>query len=83
MLPYEHDGAEARAVIGWIAQQPWSDGRVGMYGSGYSAFAAWAAAKRAGGTQGDRDLLGDRAGHRCTDARQRVLNFVRIAGRTK
>lgn len=46
LAPYEHDGDDARAVIEWIAGQPWSDGRVGMYGSGYSAFAAWAAAKR-------------------------------------
>lgn len=45
VLPFERDGTEARAVIAWIARQPWSDGRVGMYGSGYSAFAAWAAAK--------------------------------------
>jgi len=45
-VPYEHDGDDARAVIAWIAQQSWSDGHVGMYGTGYSAFAAWAAAKR-------------------------------------
>jgi putative CocE/NonD family hydrolase len=45
-VPYEHDGEDARAVIEWIAKQPWSDGRVGMYGSGYSGFTAWAAAKR-------------------------------------
>ena len=44
--PYEHDGDDARAVIAWIARQPWSDGRVGMYGDGYSAFTAWATAKR-------------------------------------
>jgi len=44
--PYEHDGADARAVIDWIAKQPWSDGRVGMYGSGYSGFTPWAALKR-------------------------------------
>jgi len=44
--PYEHDGDDARAVIDWIAHEPWSDGRIAMYGSGYSAFAAWAAAKR-------------------------------------
>jgi uncharacterized protein len=43
--PLQHDGDDARAVINWIAKQPWSDGRVGMYGEGYSAFAAWAAAK--------------------------------------
>ena len=45
VLPFERDGDQAREVIAWIAHQPWSDGRVGMYGSGYSAFAAWAAAK--------------------------------------
>ncbi len=43
--PYEHGGDDARSVIDWIAEQKWSDGGVGMYGSGYSAFAAWAAAK--------------------------------------
>ena len=47
VAPYEHDGDDARAVIDWIVKQPWSDGRVAMYGSGYSGFAAWAAAKRA------------------------------------
>jgi uncharacterized protein len=46
VIPYQHDGEDARAVIEWIAKQPWSDGRVGMYGNGYSGFAAWAAAKR-------------------------------------
>lgn len=46
LVPYEHDGDDARAVIAWIARQKWSNGSVGMYGSGYGAFAAWAAAKR-------------------------------------
>lgn len=45
-LPYQHDGEDARAVINWITQQPWSDGVVGMYGSTYSGFTPWAAAKR-------------------------------------
>ncbi|HVW70779.1 MAG TPA: CocE/NonD family hydrolase, partial [Steroidobacteraceae bacterium] len=45
-LPYQYDGDDARAVISWIASQPWSDGRVGMYGSAYSGFVQWAAAKR-------------------------------------
>ena len=44
VVPYQHDGEDARAVINWIAQQPWSDGRVGMYGDGYSGFTSWAAA---------------------------------------
>ena len=46
IVPFEHDGEDARAVIGWIARQPWSDGRVGMYGEDYSGFAQWAAARR-------------------------------------
>jgi uncharacterized protein len=46
VIPYQHDGDDARAVINWIAKQPWSDGRVGMYGNGYSGFAAWSAATR-------------------------------------
>ncbi|MDP9015062.1 MAG: CocE/NonD family hydrolase, partial [Pseudomonadota bacterium] len=46
VIPYQHDGDDARTVIAWIATQPWSDGRVGMYGQGYSGFTPWAAAKR-------------------------------------
>ena len=42
---YQYDGDDARAVIDWIAKQPWSDGRVGMYGTAYSGFTGWAAAK--------------------------------------
>ncbi|HEY0339638.1 MAG TPA: CocE/NonD family hydrolase [Steroidobacteraceae bacterium] len=44
-LPYQHDGDDVRAVINWIAKQSWSDGRVGMYGTAYSGFTGWAAAK--------------------------------------
>lgn len=45
IVPYVHDGRDASALIAWIAGQPWSDGRVGMYGGSYSGFTAWAAAK--------------------------------------
>lgn len=45
IVPYQFDGEDARAVVEWISRQPWSDGRVGMYGDGYSGFAAWSAAK--------------------------------------
>jgi putative CocE/NonD family hydrolase len=45
VVPYQHDGVDAAAVINWMAKQPWSDGRVGMYGNGYSGFTPWAAAK--------------------------------------
>jgi putative CocE/NonD family hydrolase len=44
--PFVHDSEDAAAVIDWIARQPWSDGRVGMLGDGYSGYAAWAAARR-------------------------------------
>jgi uncharacterized protein len=46
VVPYQHDGDDARAVINWIAKQSWSDGRVAMYGEGYSGFTPWAAAMR-------------------------------------
>lgn len=45
IVPYNYDGRDAATVIEWIAQQPWSDGRVGMYGGSYSGFTVWAAAK--------------------------------------
>lgn len=43
--PWEYDGKDATAVIDWISKQPWSDGRVGMYGGSYVGFTQWAAAK--------------------------------------
>ena len=46
VVPYEYDGEDARAVIDWISRQPWSDGRVGMYGGSYNGFTQWAAVKR-------------------------------------
>lgn len=46
VIPFEGEGERARAVIGWIARQPWSDGQVGMYGDGYGGFAVWAAMKQ-------------------------------------
>jgi putative CocE/NonD family hydrolase len=46
IVPYEHDGADAAAVIDWISRQPWNDGRVGMYGGSYSGYTQWAALKR-------------------------------------
>ncbi|MET3918653.1 putative CocE/NonD family hydrolase [Variovorax sp. OAS795] len=43
--PFVRDGEDAAAVIDWIAQQAWSDGRVCMIGDGYSGYTAWAAAR--------------------------------------
>jgi uncharacterized protein len=45
VIPFEGEGDRARAVIGWIAKQPWGDAQVGMYGDGYSGFVAWSVAK--------------------------------------
>jgi uncharacterized protein len=45
IVPYEHDGADAANLVDWIAAQPWSDGKVGMFGGSYSGSTPWAAAK--------------------------------------
>jgi uncharacterized protein len=45
VVPYVHDGADAATVIGWLARQPWSDGRVGMFSGSYNASTQWAAVK--------------------------------------
>ena len=53
-VPYVHDGADAAALIDWIARQPWSDGRVGMYGGSYSGMSPMGRGEaRAEGAQGD------------------------------
>ncbi len=44
--PYEHESHDVAAIIDWIAEQPWSNGKVGMYGGSYSGYAQWAATKR-------------------------------------
>lgn len=46
VVPFQYDGLDARSVIEWITQQAWSDGRIGLVGSGYSGFAAWSVAKK-------------------------------------
>lgn len=43
---WEHDGPDAADLIAWIARQPWSDGRVGMFGGSYNAYTQWAALKQ-------------------------------------
>lgn len=45
ILPYENDANDAYDIIDWISTQPWSDGRVGMYGGSYNGFTQWAATK--------------------------------------
>ncbi|MFC6441547.1 CocE/NonD family hydrolase [Bowmanella sp. JS7-9] len=45
IVPWEHEGEDAVRVINWVARQPFSDGRVAMYGGSYNGFTQWAAAK--------------------------------------
>jgi putative CocE/NonD family hydrolase len=45
VVPYVHDGDDAATVIAWLAHQPWSDGRVGMFSGSYNGFTQWAAAR--------------------------------------
>jgi uncharacterized protein len=44
-VSHEYDGIDAAALIDWIARQPWSDGRVGMYGGSYEGMTQWGSAK--------------------------------------
>jgi uncharacterized protein len=44
--PFEHDANDAYDIIDWISRQPWSNGKVGMFGGSYLGFAQWAAAKK-------------------------------------
>jgi putative CocE/NonD family hydrolase len=44
-VPYEYDGRDVYDVIEWISKQPWSNGKVGMYGGSYTGFTQWAATK--------------------------------------
>lgn len=44
--PYKHETKDTHAVINWIVDQPWSDGRVGMYGGSYLGYTQWAATKK-------------------------------------
>ncbi len=39
------DGRDGRDVVEWIADQPWSNGRVGMRGGSYGGYNQWATAR--------------------------------------
>lgn len=41
------DGTDGAATIGWITEQPWSDGRVAMIGASYLGLTQWQAAAQA------------------------------------
>jgi putative CocE/NonD family hydrolase len=42
--PYVHEASDGAATLAWIAEQPWSNGRTGMWGQSYVGFVQWAAA---------------------------------------
>lgn len=44
-MPYENDGRDVYDIIEWISKQPWSNGKVGMYGGSYTGFSQWSTAK--------------------------------------
>jgi len=39
-----HEIADSHDTIDWVARQPWSNGRVGMWGESYYGFTAWCGA---------------------------------------
>ena len=45
VIPYEYDGRDVYDVIDWISRQPWSNGKVGMFGGSYNGFTQWASTK--------------------------------------
>jgi len=42
--PFHQEVADGRDTIDWLAKQPWSDGRVAMYGGSYCGAVQWLAA---------------------------------------
>ena len=42
--PVRNEQVDGRATLEWIASQPWSDGRVVMWGASYLGFTQWAVA---------------------------------------
>lgn len=46
ITPYENETSDVTAVIDWLSRQPWSDGRVAMYGGSYLGYTQWAAVKK-------------------------------------
>ncbi|WP_420631310.1 CocE/NonD family hydrolase [Candidatus Leptofilum sp.] len=42
--PYVNEAADGEATLAWIAEQRWSNGRIGMWGQSYVGFVQWAAA---------------------------------------
>ena len=43
-LLFVNEAYDGHDTLDWIIAQPWSDGRVGMFGDSYYGFTQWAAA---------------------------------------
>lgn len=43
--PYEKDGDDGHDVVEWLASQPWSNGKVGMWGGSAAGYNQWATLK--------------------------------------
>ena len=43
--PFQHEGRDGADTVAWIAEQPWSDGRVVGWGGSYLGFASWLTAR--------------------------------------
>lgn len=43
--PFVNEPGDAAATLDWIVDQPWSDGRVAMFGGSYRGATAWLAAR--------------------------------------
>ena len=57
----EQEMTDGVDVIAWIAEQPWCDGNVGMFGKSWGAYTSFqVASKRPPGTQGNRARHGNR-----------------------
>ena len=44
-VPFENEGKDGHDVVEWLAAQPWSDGKVAMWGGSYAGFDQWAVLK--------------------------------------
>ncbi len=43
--PFLHDANDGYDAVEWLAAQPWSDGKVAMWGGSYGGFVQWATAR--------------------------------------
>ena len=45
-VPHANDGLDGFDIVQWLANQPWSNGRIGMFGGSYEGYVQWATAKQ-------------------------------------